>query len=179
MPTKKTAVKKIKATKPKVEIEPPTKKVKKTTLKKLPKEALEAPKGTLISAKRHYYGTGKRKRAIARVRIYPEGKGSILVNEKPLEEYMRIKTLIGSILAPLKITGFEKKFDATIKITGGGFRGQADAMRHGIARALLAYDPNLRLTLKRAGFLIRDARIKERKKYGLRRARRAPQFSKR
>src|SRR5262245_9296682 len=125
----------------------------------------------------YYYASGKRKTSIARVRIYPNGKGGIVINDKPLEEYMNVGTLSSVIMAPLKITGTTKSFDISAKVTGGGFSAQAQALRHGLARALIAYNETLRGTLKKAGFLTRDARIKERKKPGLKRARRAPQFS--
>jgi len=123
--------------------------------------------------------TGKRKSAIARARLFPEGKGEITINEKPLKDFCQQKIQHDSIMAPLEICGMAKKVDITIKVIGGGIIAQADAIRHAISRALLAYDEMLRATLKKAGFLTRDARIKERKNYGLKRARRAPQFSKR
>lgn len=127
----------------------------------------------------YYYAAGKRKTSIARVRIYPNGKGGIVINDKPIEQYISVGTLRSVIVAPLKITGTTKSFDISAKVEGGGFSAQAQALRHGIARALIAYNETLRGTLKKAGFLTRDARIKERKKPGLKRARRAPQFSKR
>ena len=127
----------------------------------------------------YYYAVGKRKTSIARVRLYTGGKGEIIVNEKPIEKYFSQITGKGIILSPLKLTGMNKKFDISIKVMGGGLNSQADASRHGIARALLVYDDTFRSTLKKAGYLTRDARIKERKKPGLKRARRAPQFSKR
>lgn len=127
----------------------------------------------------YFYAAGKRKTSVARVRLYSQGKGDIIVNEQPLDEYFTLLTSKGIIKAPLKLTGTNNKFDISIKVTGGGISAQAEAARHGISRALLEYDNTLRLTLKKAGFLTRDARIKERKKPGLKRARRAPQFSKR
>lgn len=127
----------------------------------------------------YFYASGKRKTSIARVRLYPNGKGDIVVNEKPSQEYFTLLTSKGIIYSPLKLTGTNKQFDVSIKVCGGGISSQAEAVRHGIARALLEFDPGLRATLKKAGFLTRDARIKERKKPGLKRARRAPQFSKR
>ncbi|MBU0667601.1 30S ribosomal protein S9 [Patescibacteria group bacterium] len=127
----------------------------------------------------YFYASGKRKTSIARVRLYPNGKGDIVVNEKPSQKYFTLLTSKGIIYSPLKLTGTNKKFDISIKVCGGGISSQAEAVRHGIARALLQYDPQLRATLKKAGYLTRDARIKERKKPGLKRARRAPQFSKR
>ena len=152
----------------------------KTTHKKTAEAA--APKEqTTVKAeiKEYFYAAGKRKTAIARVRLYPKGKGLIVVNDKPLEEHFKTLTSAGIIKSPLTMTGLTKEFDISIKIQGGGVSAQADAIRHGISRALLNYNDTLRATLKKAGFLTRDARIKERKKPGLKRARRAPQFSKR
>jgi small subunit ribosomal protein S9 len=127
----------------------------------------------------YYYGLGKRKTAVARVRIYPNGKGNIVVNDKPVEQFVKTLTGFTVIKAPLKLTGMVKNFDISVKVDGGGASAQADAIRHGISRALLEYNDTFRTTLKKAGFLTRDARVKERKKPGLKRARRAPQFSKR
>jgi small subunit ribosomal protein S9 len=131
------------------------------------------------SALEYFYASGKRKTSVARVRLYPKGKGAITINEKPLNEYFKQVTSNGIIHSPLKLTGHSKDFDISAKVVGGGTNSQAEAVRHGISRALLIYDETLRVTLKKAGFLTRDARIKERKKPGLKRARRAPQFSKR
>lgn len=125
-----------------------------------------------------FYGTGRRKNAIARVYLVP-GEGKVLVNNKPLEEYFGRKTLEVMVRQPLKAVGAEDRFDVKAKVTGGGKSGQAGALLMGIARALVEADPNLRPTLKKAGFLTRDPRMKERRKYGLKKARRAPQFSKR
>ena len=127
----------------------------------------------------YHYANGKRKTAIARVRVIPGGKGEITINEKPMKEFCKVKTQQDLILAPLDLVGLTSKVNVTVKVTGGGFNAQADAIRHGIAKALLEYDEMFRATLKKAGFITRDSRIKERKKYGLKRARRAPQFSKR
>ena len=136
-------------------------------------------KDLLMKHKGHYfYANGKRKTAIARVRLYEKGKGNIIVNNQPIEDYF-FGTLIGNIKAPLKLTKLQKTFDITVKVVGGGISSQSDAVRHGIAKAILVFDPSLRPTLKKVGFLTRDSRIKERKKYGLKRARRAPQWSKR
>jgi small subunit ribosomal protein S9 len=129
--------------------------------------------------KEYFYAAGKRKTAIARVRLYPKGKGLITVNGKPGNEYFSLVTSSGIINSPLKMTGLSKEFDISIKVSGGGVSAQAEAIRHGISRALLHFNDTLRTTLKKAGFLTRDARVKERKKPGLKRARRAPQFSKR
>lgn len=125
-----------------------------------------------------YFGTGRRKEAIARVRLVP-GKGRVIVNGKPLEEYFKIYRHRRLILQPLIEAGMEGTFDVLVKAEGGGITGQAGAIRLGIARALLEVDENLRPALKRKGYLTRDPRMKERKKYGLKKARKAPQFSKR
>ncbi|WP_017473623.1 30S ribosomal protein S9 [Amphibacillus jilinensis] len=125
-----------------------------------------------------YYGTGRRKSSTARVRLVP-GTGRITVNNRDAEEYFPYETLRTIIKQPLASTETEGSYDVLVNVHGGGFTGQAGAIRHGVARALLEVDPEYRLTLKRAGFLTRDARMKERKKYGLKGARRAPQFSKR
>ncbi len=124
------------------------------------------------------YGTGKRKNAVARTRMY-QGSGQIIVNDRPYEEYFPRKTLQMIVLQALKLTKNADKFDIKINVCGGGVAGQAQAVRHGIARALLTVDPELRGTLKHAGFLTRDARKKERKKYGQRGARARFQYSKR
>lgn len=123
-------------------------------------------------------GTGRRKNAIARVRITP-GEGRVTVNEKDPLAYLGRRVLEMGALAPLRVTGMTRKFDITVKVVGGGTSGQAGAIAHGIARALIRYDPDLRPPLKKAGLLTRDARMKERKKYGLKRARKAPQYTKR
>lgn len=129
-------------------------------------------------AKVQFYGTGRRKNAIARVFISPGG-GNLLVNDRPLDTYFGRKTLEVLTKQPLDITGMLGRFDVHAKVVGGGVSGQAGAVRLGIARALVQADPNLRPVLKKAGFLTRDPRMKERRKYGLKKARRAPQFSKR
>ena len=125
-----------------------------------------------------YYGTGRRKKSIARVRLVP-GEGRIFVNNKELNDYFGMDTLKADIRRPLELTGTLHKFDVMAKVEGGGFTGQAGAIRHGIARALLEADSEYRPLLKKEGFLTRDPRMKERKKCGLKKARRAPQFSKR
>ncbi|MBU0578261.1 30S ribosomal protein S9 [Patescibacteria group bacterium] len=127
---------------------------------------------------RYFYANGKRKTSVARVRLYEKGKGDIIVNNKPIEEYF-FGTLIGNIKSPLKLANAVKMFDITVKVVGGGVSSQSDAVRHGIAKALLEFDPELRSQLKKAGLLTRDSRTKERKKFGLKRARRAPQWAKR
>ena len=125
-----------------------------------------------------YYGTGRRKTSIARVYIMP-GKGDVTVNKRTMDDYFGLETLKAIIRQPLVATGNVDKFDVLVNVRGGGFTGQAGAIRHGIARALLQVDADYRPVLKKAGFLTRDPRMKERKKYGLKAARRAPQFSKR
>ena len=126
----------------------------------------------------YYYGTGRRKSSVARVRLYP-GTGKVAINDRDIDDYFGLETLKVIVRQPLELTGTSEKLDVVCRVQGGGFTGQAGAIRHGIARALLVYDPNLRPELKKAGFLTRDPRMKERKKYGLKGARRAPQFSKR
>ncbi len=129
-------------------------------------------------AKEMYAATGRRKRSVARVRLVP-GSGSVKVNGKPVDKYFSVQSVITEIFAPFKSTETDGKFDVFVNVNGGGFRGQAEAIRHGIARALLQYEESLRPTLKKEGFLTRDPREKERKKYGLHRARKARQYRKR
>ncbi len=131
-----------------------------------------------MTEKHYYYATGKRKTAIAQVRLYP-GDGPNLVNGKVLEEFFPLENWQATIMEPLKITELAGKFNVVAKVQGGGVVGQVGAMRHGIARALLVSDEALRKTLRQNGLLTRDSRIKESKKYGLKRARRAPQYTKR
>ena len=126
----------------------------------------------------YYYGTGRRKSSVARVRVYP-GTGKITINDRDINDYFGLETLKLIVRQPLALTGTTEKFDVVIRVAGGGVTGQAGAIRHGLSRALLQFDENLRPALKKAGFLTRDPRMKERKKYGLKGARRAPQFSKR
>lgn len=126
-----------------------------------------------------FWGTGRRKKAIARVRLIPEGNGTITVNQRSLDEYFGLDTLKYIVNQPLTLTGNADKYDVIVNVKGGGFTGQAGAIRHGISRALVLADEETRAALKKAGFLTRDPRAKERKKYGLKKARRAPQFSKR
>ena len=125
-----------------------------------------------------YYGTGRRKSSVARVYLVP-GKGEITINKRSIDEYFGLETLKVVVRQPLVAIDGAEKFDAIITVKGGGYTGQAGAIRHGIARALLQADSEFRPTLKKAGYLTRDPRMKERKKYGLKAARRAPQFSKR
>ena len=130
------------------------------------------------SAKPYFYGTGRRKKSVARVRLYP-GTGAITINGRDIDDYFGLETLKTILRQPLVLTGTLGKFDVLVNVKGGGFTGQAGAIRHGVARALLKVEDTFRATLKAAGFLTRDPRMKERKKYGLKAARRAPQFSKR
>ncbi|MCL2023212.1 MAG: 30S ribosomal protein S9 [Oscillospiraceae bacterium] len=126
----------------------------------------------------YFYGTGRRKKSVARVRVYP-GSGNITINDRGIDDYFGLETLKLIVRQPLVLTNTGEKFDIVCRVSGGGVTGQAGAIRHGLSRALLLYDDELRPTLKKAGFLTRDPRMKERKKYGLKAARRAPQFSKR
>ena len=130
------------------------------------------------SAKPYFYGTGRRKSSVARVRIMP-GTGAITINGRDIDDYFGLGTLKLIVNQPFETTNTQGTFDLICTVKGGGVSGQAGAIRHGLARALLQADPNYRSALKKAGFLTRDPRMKERKKYGLKAARRAPQFSKR
>lgn len=132
----------------------------------------------MILAKAKYYGTGRRKSSIARVYLVP-GTGKVTINKRDIDQYLGLETLKLIVRQPLVITDTADKFDILVNVHGGGFTGQAGAIRHGISRALLQADAEYRPVLKKAGFLTRDPRMKERKKYGLKAARRAPQFSKR
>ena len=131
------------------------------------------------SKKPYMYGTGRRKSAVARVHLFEGGNGTITINGRDIDEYFGLETLKMVVRQPLEATGTVGKVDISATVSGGGVSGQAGALRHGIARALLSVDPAYRTILKQAGFLTRDPRMKERKKYGLKAARRAPQFSKR
>ena len=126
----------------------------------------------------YFYGSGRRKKSVARVRVYA-GTGKITINDRDIDDYFGLETLKLIVRQPLAPTGTADKFDIVCRVGGGVVTGQAGAIRHGLSRALLQYDENLRPELKKAGFLTRDPRMKERKKYGLKGARRAPQFSKR
>jgi len=128
--------------------------------------------------KEQIWGTGRRKKAIARVRIMP-GEGKITINKVDVQDYFKLDTLITIVKQPLTLVGVENKFDVAINVYGGGLAGQAGACRHGIARALVIANEAYKADIKKAGFLTRDPRMKERKKYGLKKARKAPQFSKR
>ncbi|MGE5328028.1 MAG: 30S ribosomal protein S9 [Deltaproteobacteria bacterium] len=125
-----------------------------------------------------FYGTGRRKKSVARVRLVP-GTGAVKINGKEIDEYFGLETLKVIVKQPLVLTNTSGKYDVIAKVIGGGYTGQAGAIRHGLARALVKSSEELKPTLKKAGFLTRDPRMKERKKYGLKKARRAPQFSKR
>ena len=127
----------------------------------------------------YFYGTGRRKSAIAKVRIYPDDGTAIIVNDKPMEEYFNWLPWQSTVREPFATSGTVGRFRVMAKVAGGGVNAQAEAIRHGIARALVVFDPNLKPSLRRAGFITRDARVKESKKYGLKRARRAPQYTKR
>ncbi|MBL4933880.1 MULTISPECIES: 30S ribosomal protein S9 [Clostridium] len=129
-------------------------------------------------AKVQYLGTGRRKKSVARVRLVP-GEGKVIINKREIENYFGLETLRVVVNQPLVLTGTKERFDVLVNVHGGGLTGQAGAIRHGVSRALLKADEALKPELKKAGFLTRDPRMKERKKYGLKKARRAPQFSKR
>ena len=131
------------------------------------------------SKKPYHYGTGRRKSSVARVHLFPNGTGSITINGRDMDDYFGLETLKLIVRQPLETTGLVGKVDIVATVAGGGVTGQAGAMRHGISRALLEMDAEYRPALKAAGFLTRDPRMKERKKYGMKAARRAPQFSKR
>lgn len=154
----------------KVAVKPPVVKTPVSVVEKKP-----APKklGT------YFYAHGKRKTSVASVRLFTNGKGTLTINERTFENYFPLFTDQDKVLSPLKVTNTQKLFDIVVKVFGGGVHSQADAVRHAVAKALLEYQADLRSTLKPHGFLTRDSRVKERKKYGLKRARRAPQWQKR
>ena len=131
------------------------------------------------SKKKYNYGTGRRKSSVARVRLFENGTGSIIINGRDIDDYFGLETLKLVVRQPLAALGLTDKVDLIVTVTGGGVSGQAGAIRHGLSRALVTLNPEFRGSLKAAGFLTRDPRMKERKKYGLKGARRAPQFSKR
>ena len=130
------------------------------------------------SKKQYFYGTGRRKKSVARVRVY-EGTGNITINSRDIDDYFGLETLKLIVRQPMEITNTVGKYDIVATVVGGGVSGQAGAIRHGLARALVISDENNKSVLKKAGLLTRDPRMKERKKYGLKKARKAPQFSKR
>ena len=131
------------------------------------------------SKKPYFYGTGRRKSSVARVHLFQNGTGSITINGRDIDDYFGLETLKLIVRSPMELTSTSGKYDLVVRVAGGGVSGQAGAIRHGLSRALLQVDPEMRPILKKAGFLTRDPRMKERKKYGLKAARRAPQFSKR
>ena len=132
----------------------------------------------MYESKPYFYGTGRRKHSVARVRVF-NGTGKVTINGRDMNDYFGLETLKLLVNSPLVLTENEGKFDVVVNVVGGGCAGQAGAIRHGLSRALLQFNPELRPVLKKAGFLTRDPRMKERKKYGLKAARRAPQYSKR
>lgn len=142
-------------------------------------EVKKAVKATLKAKSNAVLGTGRRKKAIARVRIIPGGNGTITINKQHIDDYFKQEILKKIVAQPLALTGTDKKYDIHVNVVGGGFAGQAGAICNGIARALVKAEANLHTEIKKAGFLTRDSRMKERKKYGLKKARKAPQFSKR
>lgn len=127
----------------------------------------------------YFYGTGRRKRAIAKVRLYPDDGTAIIVNDQPMENYFNWLPWQSTVREPFATSGTVGRFRVQAQVSGGGVNAQAEAIRHGISRALVVFDPGLKANLRRAGFITRDARVKESKKYGLKRARRAPQYTKR
>ena len=131
------------------------------------------------SKKKYFYGTGRRKSSVARVRVYENGTGSIIINGRDIDDYFGLETLKLIVRQPMATTELVGKVDVVVTVAGGGVAGQAGAIRHGLSRALVVMNPEYRASLKAAGFMTRDPRMKERKKYGLKGARRAPQFSKR
>ena len=131
------------------------------------------------SKKPYFYGTGRRKSSVARVHLFPNGTGAVTINGRDIDEYFGLETLKLLVRQPLELTGTIGRFDVIVNCKGGGFTGQAGAIRHGIARALVKANEEYKPAIKKAGYLTRDPRMKERKKYGLKAARRAPQFSKR
>lgn len=148
------------------------------TTKSTKKTEEETTEVKLKFAGKYFYANGKRKTSVARVRLY-KGEGKIYINDKPANEFITVKTLIGLMKTPFKLVGADKKYDVSAKVEGGGTTAQAEAIRHGISKALIEADPLSKPVLKKAGFLTRDSRVKERKKFGLKKARKGPQFSKR
>ena len=140
---------------------------------------MAATKAMLKSKKIQFLGTGRRKTAVARVRLLPDGNGKITVNKKDIDEYFPMETMKYIVRQPMELTNTLKRYDVAVSVDGGGLLGQAGAVRHGITRALIIAEPELKAQLKQAGFLTRDPRMKERKKYGLKKARKAPTFVKR
>lgn len=182
-----TAIKKtITKTVPKKVVKPAAKKVVSTPKPKIehhvshPVKQKEVGEKVLPKQSYDFIATvGRRKEAVARVRLYAKGSGQVTINNLELQKYFQTFDYQLIVMQPLKLVGLDTKVDVRVKVSGGGKTGQAEAVRHGIARAILLLDPELRKNLRTAGFLTRDSRVKERKKYGLKKARRAPQFSKR
>jgi len=170
--------KKVKAAETKVTKAAETAKTAKTARMAKPKKTVKTVKRA-IKGIRYWEGVGRRKTAVARVRIFTRGEKEFLVNEKKLSNYFSISFLDEKAILPLKLLKLLDKFRITVKVRGGGVDAQAEAIRHGLSRALIKFNPNFRKKLKKAGFLTRDSRMKERKKFGLKRARRAPQWQKR
>lgn len=167
-----TKKKKTETAKPKKTVQP----AKKTVAKRVKTEAKPSKKEAKIS---YFEGTGRRKTAVARVRIFTQGTKDIVINGKDLKEYFPLSDKQKTVLGPFETMGSEDKFGVSAQVKGGGITAQAEAIRHGISRALVKLNPDFRKRLKKAGFLTRDPRMRERKKFGLKRARRAPQWSKR
>ncbi|HEX9056899.1 MAG TPA: 30S ribosomal protein S9 [Ktedonobacterales bacterium] len=132
-----------------------------------------------MAENRYFYGTGRRKTAVARVRLFPDGDGTMKINGRNAADYFGQQRLLAQAQSPLRLLELLGRFNASIKVAGGGLSGQAGAVRHGVARALVRADEEMKPALRKAGFLTRDPRVKERKKYGLKRARKAPQYTKR
>ena len=180
MPTVKKSINKSKKATEAKEVKKQPKKVSsKKAMKKSPKPKLKPKIKSKQKPARYFEAVGRRKTAIARVRLFTKGEKEILVNEKPYKEYfpeLELQQIVTASLEKMKVLD---KFRVIVKVKGGGFHSQAEAIRHGIARALLLFNPDFRKRLKKAGYLTRDARMRERKKFGLKRARRAPQWSKR
>jgi len=152
----------------------------KKTVKKVKKKPLEKKTKEIAEKKARYFeSTGRRKTAVARVRILAQGEKSFLVNDKPLEQYFKTFELQQTVISPIQKMSCSDKFRILVKVRGGGFNGQAEAIRHGLSKALVLFNSDFRKRLKKVGFLTRDPRMRERKKFGLKRARRAPQWAKR
>lgn len=154
---------------------------KKTTTKKPVKKTVvkKTPAKKTVAVSKYLEATGRRKTAVARVRIYPKGSGEIVVNDKNYTDYFQKKELQEMIISPFDKMNIEEKFKITVKVRGGGINAQAEAIRHGVSRALVMFDEEFKRRLRKIGYLTRDPRMKERKKFGLKRARKAPQWSKR
>lgn len=176
-PTKKPATK-VHAPRPRVKKEAASEKPEKQVVFEA-EVATRAEREPVFDKKAYYSAVGRRKQAVARVQLYKNGTGTVTVNGKSLKDFFKWDVWENTVLAPLKTVGQADKLDVIVTVRGGGLRGQADAVRHGISRALLMFNPVFRRGLKKVGFLKRDPRVKERKKYGLKKARRGPQWAKR